>query len=482
MIQRLTILSCLVLIFVFPLSSLATSDKTTFATVITGIDQVLKDLGNNKVFNAKTCPAHINKITDWLFYLPADQMVPHDPAEIAILKNNWNTIIQKVFLIRLNLHAKLQDFDKAGTLSEECLLKIREGLQYARFTSEYLVEWLVHNKVITFEDAPILAGSFPFVLKDPSLDKIDLRPGDVLLIRGKSYVSAMIARIGDEEGNFSHLAIVGQDEKGQMQVVESLIQEGVVITPLETWRKSQDARVALYRLPDKDMAMKAARLVYDWGQTHPEYDFAMDDSHYDKVFCSEVIRYAFDKASDGKLIVPKYRSHVSKFKNGPYPRSLGVTQSTLFAPYDIEVDPRFQYLAEGTFYPLLRQVRIQDSILQSMYEWMIKKDYTFYEPWWLSSEATLGKGLRYLGFLKDQMPTYMPLETIKTVLMFESVSDALEKNLNGKDKKFYDTRGYPPSFQDLMIANEQKRKEDCLLYESGKKSEFHSIFRGKGCM
>ncbi|QLY24716.1 YiiX/YebB-like N1pC/P60 family cysteine hydrolase [Bdellovibrio sp. KM01] len=457
------------------------NEKTTFSMVISGIDQVLQDLGNDKVFNPQTCPTYINKITDWLFYLPADQLVPHNPQEIAFLKTNGDSVIRKIFLLRLKLHERLKDFDKANNLTEACVLKIREGLQYARFTNEYITEWIVHNKVVAFEEAPILAGSFPFVLKDPSLDKINLIPGDVLLIRGKSFVSAMIARIGDEEGNFSHLAIVGQDDKGGLQVVESLIQEGVVVTPLEKWRNAQDARVALFRLPDQNLAEKAARLVYEWGLTHAEYDFAMDDSRYDRAFCSEVVRYAFDKASDGKLIVPKYRSHVSKFKDGPYPKSLGVTQATLFAPYDIEVDPRFQYLAEGTFYPLLRQVRIQDSILQSIYEWMIKKDYTFYEPWWLGTEATLGKGLRFLGFMKDQMPTYMPKDTIKTILLFEGVSDSLEKNLFDKEKAFYEKRGYPPSFQDMMLANEQKRKEDCALYEKGKKSEFHSFFRGKGC-
>src|SRR5690606_18022859 len=134
-----------------------------------------------------------------------------------------------------------------------------------------------------------------------------LQSGDVLLIRGSSHVSAMIARIGDEEGNFSHLAIVGEDSKGELHIVESLIQYGTVVTPLEKWRRLEKvSRVALYRMPDTEMARKAARFMYDKAQAALDagkgirYDFYMDDDDYGDLFCSEVVRYAFDGVSKGR--------------------------------------------------------------------------------------------------------------------------------------------------------------------------------------
>jgi len=457
------------------------NDKRNPQILINGIEQILKDLQNEKIFNAKTCPSYINNLTDYLFYLPASQFIPISPKDIEYFKSHGDSMIKKIFLIRVKLHDHLQKFDENNQLSNECLLKIREGIQYARFTEEYLLEWMVHNNVVHFQEKPVLEGEEPFVLLNPEFKELQLMPGDVMLIRGKSYVSAMIARIADEEGNFSHLAIVGEDEKGHLQVVESLIQQGVVVTPLEEWRKVQDSRVALFRFPDKNLSERAAHLVYEWGLTHPQYDFAMDDSKYDKAFCSEVVRYAYDKASDGKIILPKYRSHVSKFKGGPYPRSLGVTESTLFAPYDIEVDPRFDFVAESKYYPLLRQVRMQDSILQSIYQWMIDKNYNFHDTMWISTQTYLGKILRQIGFLKDLMPTYMPIQTIRSTLQFETVAEALEKNLYQKEDEYYKAHGYLPSFQEMMLSNDEYRKQDCVLYAQGKKSKFHYLFRGPGC-
>lgn len=468
------------LIFAVPANS-KTAGVISGGPLMQGIEQVQKDLANSKVFNVKTCASYINTTTDYLFRKPADYFMPKTPEEISYFKAHGEEIIKKIFLIRVKLRERLQEYDKQHRLADECVLKVREGMQYARFTEEYFLEWLVHNKVAEFKEAPILAGSEPFVLRNPQFSQVKLQAGDVLLIRGDSFVSAMIARIGDEEGNFSHMAIVAEDSKGELHVVESLIQYGVIVTPLEKWRKAQDARVALYRHPDKELSHRAARIVYDWGLTHPKYDFEMNDSDYENVFCAEVVRYAFDKASQGKLIVPKFRSHVSKFKGGDYPKSLGVTANTLFAPYDIEVDPRFDFVAEGKYYPSLRQVRMQDAILQSIYGWMIDKNYTFHGTASVSTQSYVGKFIRQFGFMKDDFPKYMPVKTMQAVLQFESVAEALQINLFKKEDEFYKAKGYLPSFADMMAANEAFRQKDCGYYKALKASEFHKIFHGPHC-
>lgn len=459
----------------------ANPEKHIASPLTTGIEQVMKDLNDIKVFNPSTCASYINSTTDYLFRQPADHFIPKSPEEISYFKANGEEILKSIFLIRVRLRERLQDFDKQNALPSDCILKVREGLQYARFTEEYLLEWLVHNKVSQYQEAPILAGAEPFVFRNPNYSELKLQAGDVLLIRGSSFVSAMIARIGDEEGNFSHLAIVAEDSHGKLYVVESLIHLGLIVTPLEKWRKARDARVALFRHKDESLSRRAARVAYDWSLTPLRYDFEMNDSKYDKVFCAEVIRYAYDKASDGKVLVPKFRSHVSKFKGGPYPKSLGVTEQTLFAPYDIEVDPRFDFVAEGKYYPHLRQVRMQDAILQSVYSWMIEKGYTFYWSFSVSAQSYLGKTFRQFGFLKDQFPTYMPIETMQSVLQFQTVAEILEENLYKKEDAYYKAHGYLPSFLDMMAANDKFRREDCQRFYKGETSEFHSLFRGKTC-
>lgn len=440
--------------------------------LISGSQQVLNDISNPQIFNPQTCSQFVGKVTDYMYYLPADHFIPKTPQEVELLKTHGEDVMTTIFQIRVVLHEKLQQFDASNEMSKDCVTKMREGFQYARFAEEYLLEWLYSQKVYTYKFAPIMANEKPSTWTNPKFSGYQLRSGDVMLIRGKSHVSAMIARIGDEEGNFSHLAIVGEDKAGQKYVVESLIQYGVIVTPLEKWRQTADARVALYRQPDAALGQVAARKIYDKAKAALQskkggihYDFAMDDSDYSSIFCSEVIRYAYDMASNGTYMIPKYRSSVSKFKNTDYPKSLGVTGKSLFAPYDIEVDPRFDFVAEYRHYPLLRQVRMQDSVLQSIYSWMIDKDYNFHWALPHTSKAYLAKFVRQFGVAADKLPAYMPMDSIKTNVQFEAVALVLEENIYKTEKEFYQKNGYLPSFQDMMQINEQYRKADCLAHK-----------------
>lgn len=463
------------------------SERTPANTqeLLAGSRDVLRDLSNPQVFNPQSCATYINKVTDYLYSLPANHFIPKNAREVSMLKESGPELMDTLFQIRLGLRAKLQEFDRQNSLNRDCTQKMREGFQYARFSEEYLLDWLVTNKVYNYTPKPILENSKPSTWTNPKFAKFELQSGDVMIIRGKSYVSAMIARIADEEGNFSHLAIVGEDKKGKKYVVESLIHKGAIVTPLEQWRTAEDSRVALYRQPDKVLAQKAARKIYDHAQGALDkrlgirYDFAMDDTDYSSFFCSEVIRFAYDKASGGKFMVPKYRSTVNKFKNNPFPRSLGVTKTSLFAPYDIEVDPRFELVAEYRFLPLLRQVRMQDSVLQSVYEWMLQKNYTFEPTAKNTTRAHLAKILRDFGFLADTLPRYMPIEAVKTTVQFQAVAETLEQNIYAKEKEFYAKNGYLPSFQDMMKINNEFRIEDCkraLNPSLLKPTKFHGFF------
>lgn len=450
-----------------------------------GSRKVLSDVGNPQVFNSGTCSTFVNDMTDYLYHLPADYFVPKNPEEVAKFKAQGVELVDTIFKIRVKLRERFQEFDSRNELTDACTQKVREGIQYARFAEEYVLEWLYQNKVLEFVKKPIMTNERPNTWTNSRFEGFELKTGDAMIIRGQSYVSAMIARIGDEEGNFSHLAIVGEDSKGNKYIVESLIQKGVIVTPLEKWRQQEDARVALYRQPDEALGKLAGRKIYNQAKAALDkgaairYDFAMDDDDSRSMFCSEVVGYAYDKASDGKFIIPKFRSRVTKFEGTNYLKSLGVTKMTLFAPYDLEVDPRFDFVAENRHYPLLRQVRMQDAVLQSMYSWMIDKKYVYNKSFGHMSKAYAAKFLRQFGFLKDTLPKYMPMDSIKTNVQFQAVAMILEKNIYAKEEAYYKEKGYLPSFTDLMAFNEQYRKEDCdkqILWEEAHKGK---VYRGQ---
>lgn len=470
-----------------PLETLSYRNPANAAELISGSQKVLADINNPQVFNAQTCATFVNNVTDYLFNLPADHFIPKTAIEKESLKQAGPEVLDTIFQIRVSLHEKLQQFDSRNELSKECVAKTREGFQYARFAEEYLLDWLYAQKVYTFKKTPILTNEKPSTWSNPKFEGFQLKTGDLMLIRGKSYVSAMIARIADEEGNFSHLAIVSEDKAGRKYVVEALIQYGVIVTPIEKWRQAEDSRVMLFRNPDEALAKKAGRYMYDHAQGALDkkqgirYDFSMNDDDYSSLFCSEVARMAYDKASNGQVILPKFRSTVTKFKGNEYPRTLGVTKTSLFAPYDVEVDPRFDLVAEYRYMPLLRQVRMQDAVLQSVYGWMIEKGYNFHWEPKHAGKAYLAKMVRQFGVAKDTLPTYMPVDSIKTNVQFEAVASALEKNIYAKEGEFYKKNGYLPSFQDMLKMNEEYRVQDCKennrFHLPGlNKSEFHWFF------
>jgi hypothetical protein len=503
MIKKIIVLSSCTIMLACQTTSDTASTRKPASTqdLFTGAEKILTDVQDANQFNAQNCPAFIDKATEYLYKAPANYFIPKTEDERQLFKAKGQDLINTIFMVRTKLRERFQDFDAKGELSFECTQKMREAFRYIRFTEEYVLDWLYREKVLTFKETPILTNEAPATWTNPKFANFKLQTGDLMMIRGKAYVSAMIARIADEEGNFSHLALVGEDSAGHQYVVEALIQYGVIITPLEKWRKAQDARVVLFRQRDPALAKRAGRVMYDHAKEALDkgsgirYDFTMNDNDYTSMFCSEVGKYAYDKASNGKLILPKFRSQITKFKGSDYPKSLGVTANTLFAPYDMEVDPRFDFVAEFRYYPLLNQVRMQDAVFQSIYDWMIQKKYTFHPSLWIDGKALLGKAVRQIGLEKETLPTYMPIPTIKTTLKFEGVATPLQNNIYAKSDEFLKRNGYLPSFEDLMGFNDEYRKKDCILQEQAshvdpyeqpsnrvlESSKFHAYFYGPSC-
>ncbi|MCK9911175.1 hypothetical protein MXD81_18640, partial [Microbacteriaceae bacterium K1510] len=102
-------------------------------------------------------------------------------------------------------------------------------------------------------------------LVNPAYDTghdIDFRSGDLLLMRGMHHNSAAIARIGDVDSQFSHLAIIHTDADGKHWVVEALIEAGAVINPLSDTLQHGLGRCVLFRHRDPQLAARAAAVIH----------------------------------------------------------------------------------------------------------------------------------------------------------------------------------------------------------------------------
>ena len=329
---------------------------------------ILKTLKND----SQNCVDYILDRIKKIDNLTSNSFFPRTDNDKQILKEKGVETLDRLFQIRNLIRAKQKELTVNNRLNYQCLQSIKIATRYIRFMEEMLLEWLVDQNVIVPSESGILQGKPPQVMSnfasgtDSSSEVLNstaqvkerLHSGDILMIRGQSYVSAMIARIGDAEMQFSHLAIVGLDEKNEKVIVEALIPFGSKISNLDDWLTQKDPRVVLLRFEDTEVASKAGREAFNIAKEFIQsnkknipYDFNMNAQDQSQMFCAELIENSFLKASDFKIHLPQYKTLATKFKSTPFLKSMGITTDTLFSPGDIEFDTRFQLVADYRFLP-----------------------------------------------------------------------------------------------------------------------------------
>jgi hypothetical protein len=207
----------------------------------------------------------------------------------------------------------------------------------------------------------------------------------------------------------------------------------------------------------------------------------------DTIFCAELVENAFLTASNSQVLLPEHKTLTTKFKSTPFLKNMGIEASEIFAPGDIEFDSRFDLLAEYRFLgkledsdsmPILRKVRMQDAIIQSLYNWMIVDNYQFVDSWKINMKTIIAKIMRYLGFLKDRMPSHMPYSSLRTVIQFEDASAELEKHLFPIEEKFYALKKHSLHFQEMLKILKDFRNEECHKSDSN----FNKLMMAKNCI
>lgn len=437
------------------------------------IDQI-----NSKLNASDKCVEFISDKLDRIDHLHSDSFFPQTEEDIKELEERGLETLGQLFNIKLMVRKKQLELANSKTLGFDCLQNIRRSTRYIRFMEDMLIEWLLERGKIASPSEKVLGGQFPQLAVNPQIDRDPFyKVGDVFLIRGKSYVSGMIARIGDTELQFSHLAILGLNEKNEKVIMESLIPYGTRITPFEPWLDQKEARVVLFRFRDPDIALKAGKASYALANDHIKkkghnipYDFSMSSLDADKLFCAELIENAFLSGSDSKVLLPEHKSLTTKFKSTPFLKNMGIEANEIFAPGDIEFDTRFDLVAEYRFLgkfeptdsiPILRKVRMQDAIIQSLYNWMVADNYQFVDSWTINFKTILAKLLRYVGLFKDKFPSHMPFSSLKTVMQFEDASHLLEAKLFPLEESFYNQKKHSMHFQEMLKILKDYRDDEC---------------------
>jgi hypothetical protein len=359
----------------------------------------------------------------------------------------------------------------------DCVNSVRRGIRFTRYATDGIADWLYENKLLKANELIFSEiGTQTMVSQSAIGNIVDNRfipqSGDIILMRGQTFVSSMIARVADEATGFAHLAIIGEDNGGKKYILEALIETGVTITPYDEWmKKAREVRLVVYRHDDKKLATDAGKLIYNYSKKKLNenglipYDFGMNPEDHSQLFCAELVQLAFEMASNNNLILPKYKSSFSKLIDKRFMKDIGVAKSSSFAPADIELEPNFTAVAEYRQFAALRKIKVQDAVMSSIFNWMIEKNYNFApnpKAYILSNTAWIA---RQLGIGKKQMQKHMKPVALATLIKFQDVTSVLEKDFLKIDRDFFNKNGYFLSFKDLMKSLDKYRFNDCQSFQ-----------------
>ncbi|MFN8790890.1 MAG: hypothetical protein ACK5Y2_05470 [Bdellovibrionales bacterium] len=317
--------------------------------------------------------------------------------------------------------------------------------------------------------------------------RFQFKPGDVLVTRGISFMSATISQITDDRTHFSHGVFVHETPAGEIQTIESYLQKGVEFYSLEEALKNENVRILVFRALDEDLAKKASDLmgkrVRDLkaqGQTIP-YDYEMDHEDHSRMTCGEVIIAAYKWASQGTFVVPSLSAGI-RLKKPEILKKLNLVVRETFSPVLMEVDPRFQLILDWRDVSLLRDQRQKDGILQKIFEWIELRDYhlketlatRFLKAFWATRSNRFWQILAKPFDLSD-VPLDTPETFLVTVAQIRKVGHRLLEEVKKADKLYQARQGFPMSERRIAEFLEELRERDFALFQQGRANVFHHL-------
>jgi hypothetical protein len=436
------------------------------------------------VLSLQNCVTPANNIAKVLNALGVDDV------KRELKEKSHDALLNELWDFKLTIHNKLRAFTNGNSYDRNCSDAIRGAFWSIRMAEDVISDDYYRNykDSVKFPDNSFEPGNI-HVRKNPKFGNFDikseLRSGDIILSRGNAYTSSAISNLGEFDTQFSHMSVVYKDPAGELHTVEAHIEVGSFVRPLQDHADDKNFRTMIFRFDDEEIAAKAAEFIYNKVKNASDttgnirYDFGFDLDDNKELFCSEVASYAFDKASEGKVKLPMFRSSLIKRKV-EFVRLLGLKPDTSFIPADIEVDPRFTIMSEWRDAAKVQDNLEKDAILQSMFRW--HDDYGYRLRQGSSKDSFLYRNvawpLRRVPYLKKYFVDKMPLNMSRSLAgyfgVLNSMGELLQKRLKAQDDKIILERGLP------LTKNEKYEYLDVVRTESSKDSKkLHHMYRPK---
>jgi len=443
-------------------------------SVVSGLEERLSQLravADRRFETADELEAALRAANDLLQNTDLADANRHELAHAAPL------LMKELFAARLRLRERIGEWQANGLLTRPVETAVRDVFRIARYASDMLGEIAAGNPELGADEKSRrgFTGTDHNTLVNPAFHNghnIPFRSGDVILVRGSAHNSAAIARIGDVDTQFSHVAIVYIDPEGEHWVVEALIEDGSVITKLADFLDHGLGRAVLFRFRDSDIAAKAARLAYErinatktGAARHIPYDFSMRLKGRRSLFCAKLVAQAFSDA-DPTISLPAFKTRFDH-SNKAFFKSIGVKAKETFAPGDIDLDPRFDLVAEWQDYRMTPVLRRQDMIMTKFFEWMETRGYAFREDFFITLISVFGRMSSYLSdraktlisSVVPKVPSNMTRSCVATIIMLHKSAEKLMPAIAALEQDRIKMSGFPLHPREILAHLERLREE-----------------------
>ena len=405
------------------------------------------------------CAAEFTKQTETLRSLQAEGRIWSD------MRVNAKEIIAASFRERLDLVNIFKATTLAkGKIAADCENAFRKHINARRLFEEYTA------LSAGLEDSPeIFEGQSPNLLLNPKYKKFELKSGDILVSRGTAVVSAAIAKIGDQEGMYSHAAMVYIDPKtSEIYLMQSEIETGVEVAPIKENYFDGKVRANVYRPANAKLAADAAKWMFDFINnakaqgTYIRYNFEMDFSKEDIMFCSQMPFMAYQKASGGKFLLGStYKTTFVDKKNRSFLDGLMITVPSTYSPNDIELDEKLEFVAEWRDLSRAGRIHRRDAAMESVFTWMEEEGYNFNKTY-NSLESKVFLALRNLPitskFLEDSVADNIKQQQLKYFLTMNTLGGAALESYIAKEEAVYQEK--VPSYSQMLSLMTEVKNED----------------------
>jgi hypothetical protein len=442
-------------------------------------------------FDSRSCVPFLRELEAGVRALTPSEIQDRD------LRSRPGVVIDGLWKLQLALHSRLPEVDR------DCAIEMRNTFRLVRFLVDYLGERMnqvqpVDPSKVDFKKIPTpireQAPHYQLLVADSGAP-VEFLPGDIMISRGISYLSALISRIGSVDSQFSHIVFVDRDPSTRKaQTIESYVGEGVRFYDMDFALRNENARLLLLRSRDRGLAARAAKFMHGKvasaiasGKPIP-YDYEFDFEDHSALSCAEVARYAYEEASEGRVIIPAHPSRIVADKT--FLDRFQLHAGETFEPADVELDPRFEIVAEFRDLSLTRDSRMKDVILSEMLRWVNELNYGLMDTGkskfaggfvWPARRTIFWPLVRTILGLSD-FSKDIPKPVFKSFALLNQVGEGLLKELRKRDAEFEKRTGWAMTYVDLTNELEKLRREDLQVYinpDTRYRSKLHYALRPK---